>query len=183
MGNSPLMDWGVFSHRDEDKGDYQTASWAFEQIRGGPKDHPFFLAIGFSLPHVPCYVTQKWFDFYPDDDSVLPDVKDDDRADTPHFSWNLPEPRLKWLKDNGQWRNLVRSYLACTSFMDAQIGRLLDALESAGFAGDTIIVVWSDQGWHLGEKGITGKNTLWERSTRVPLLFAGPGVNREGRCP
>jgi arylsulfatase A-like enzyme len=186
MGNHPLMDWGVFPHRDEDKGDYQIASWAIEQIRAAPKEQPFFLAVGFSLPHVPCYATQKWFDLYPDDDSVLPPVKDDDRADTPRFSWylhwELPEPRLKWVKDNGQWRNLVRSYLACTSFVDAQIGRLLDALEAVGLAEDTVIVVWGDNGWHLGEKAITGKNTLWERSTRVPLLFAGPGVSREGRC-
>jgi arylsulfatase A-like enzyme len=186
MGNHPLMDWGVFPHRDEDKGDYQVASWAIEQIKTAPKDQPFFLAAGFFLPHVPCFATQKWFDLYPDDDSVLPMIKPDDRADTPRFSWylhwNLPEPRLKWVRENHQWRNLVRSYLACTSFVDAQVGRLLDALEETGIADNTIVVVWGDHGWHLGEKGITGKNTLWERSTRVPLIFAGPGVARGGRC-
>jgi choline-sulfatase len=185
MANSPLMDWGVFPHRDEDKGDYQVASWAIEQIKAAPKDQPFFLAAGFFLPHVPCYATQKWFDLYPDDDSVLPKIKTDDRDDTPRFSWylhwNLPEPRLKWVRENNQWRNLVRSYLACTSFVDAQIGRVLDALEEAGVADNTIIVLWSDHGWHLGEKGITGKNTLWEDGTRVPLIFAGPGVTRGGR--
>jgi arylsulfatase A-like enzyme len=82
------------------------------------------------------------------------------------------------VRENNQWRNLVRSYLACTSFVDAQVGRLLDALESSGLAENTIVVLWGDHGFHLGEKGITGKNTLWERSTRVPLLFAGPGVAR-----
>lgn len=66
--------------------------------------------------------------------------------------------------------------------MDAQLGRVLDALEQSGEAGNTVVVVWSDNGWHLGEKGITGKNTLWERSTRVPLVFAGPKVARGGRC-
>lgn len=186
MGNHPLMDWGVFPHRDEDKGDYQVASWTIEQIRSAPKDQPFFLAAGFFLPHVPCYATQKWFDLYPDDDSVLPVVKDDDRDDTPRFSWylhwELPEPRLKWVKENNQWRNLVRSYLACTSFVDAQIGRILDALDEAGLSGSTVVVVWGDHGWHLGEKGITGKNTLWDRSTRVPLVFAGPGVTAGQRC-
>jgi arylsulfatase A-like enzyme len=135
---------------------------------------------------VPCYATQKWFDLYPDDDTILPPMRDDDRADTPRFSWythwNLPEPRLKWIRENNQWRNLVRSYLACTSFVDSQIGRLLDALAAAGLAENTVVVVWGDHGWHLGEKGITGKNTLWERSTRVPLIFAGPGVAKAARC-
>jgi arylsulfatase A-like enzyme len=113
-------------------------------------------------------------------------VQANDRADTPRYSWylhwRLPEPRLKWVKENEQWRNLVRSYLACTSFVDAQIGRVLDALEQTGLAENTIVVVWSDHGFHLGEKEITGKNTLWERSTRVPLIFAGPGVAGGGRC-
>ncbi len=185
MGDHPLMDWGVFPHRDEDKGDYQVASWAIEKIKQAPKGEPFFLAAGFFLPHVPCYATQKWFDLYPDDDSVLPKIKVDDRADTPRFSWylhwNLPEPRLKWVRENNQWRNLVRSYLACTSFVDAQIGRLMAALEEAGVADNTIVVVWGDHGWHLGEKAITGKNTLWDDGTRVPLIFAGPGVSPGGR--
>ncbi|QDU30158.1 Choline-sulfatase [Anatilimnocola aggregata] len=185
MGNNPLMDWGVFPHRDEYKGDYQVASWAVEQIKIAPKDQPFFLAAGFFLPHVPCYATQKWFDLYPDDDSVLPLLKADDRADTPRFSWylhwHLPEPRLKWVQENNQWRNLVRSYLACTSFVDAQVGRITAALEEAGLAENTVIVLWGDHGWHLGEKGITGKNTLWDRGTKVPLIFAGPGI-KAGRC-
>ncbi len=188
MGDHPLMDWGVWPPDNDDtqKGDYQVASWTVEQIKNAPKDQPFFLAAGFFLPHVPCYATQKWFDLYPDDDSVLPKMLADDRADTPRFSWylhwNLPEPRLKWVQENQQWRNLVRSYLACTSFVDAQIGRLLDALEASGQADNTIVVVWGDHGWHLGEKAITGKNTLWDRGTKVPLIFAGPGVTAGQRC-
>lgn len=188
MGNNPLMDWGVWPKDNDDtgKGDYQVASWTVEQIKTAPKDQPFFLAAGFFLPHVPCYATQKWFDLYPDDDSVLPKILENDREDTPRFSWylhwNLPEPRLKWVKENNQWRNLVRSYLACTSFVDAQIGRLLAALDEAGIADNTIVVVWGDHGWHLGEKAITGKNTLWDRGTKVPLIFAGPGVNPGQRC-
>ncbi|MEQ1850868.1 MAG: sulfatase-like hydrolase/transferase, partial [Chthoniobacteraceae bacterium] len=122
MGNNPLMDWGVWPLDNDDtgKGDYQVASWTVEQIKSAPKDQPFFIAAGFFLPHVPCYATQKWFDLYPDDDSVLPKILENDRKDTPRFSWylhwELPEPRLKWVKENNQWRNLVRSYLACTSF-------------------------------------------------------------------
>jgi arylsulfatase A-like enzyme len=75
-----------------------------------------------------------------------------------------------------EWRPLVRAYLASISFMDSQIGRVLDALEATGRADNTIVVLWSDHGWHLGEKAISGKNTLWERSTRVPLIWAGPGI-------
>jgi choline-sulfatase len=186
MGNHPLMDWGVFPHDDLDKGDYKIATWTVEQIQSARKDKPFFLAAGFFLPHVPCYATQKWFDLYPDDDSVLPEILFGDRQDTPRFSWylhwELPEPRLKWVQENHQWRNLVRSYLACTSFVDAQIGRIVEAVDQANLSDNTIIVLWSDHGWHLGEKGITGKNSLWERSTRVPLIFAGPGIAAGGRC-
>jgi choline-sulfatase len=188
MGNHALVDWGVWPLDNDDtgKGDYKVASWTIEQIRNAPKDQPFFISAGFFLPHVPCYATQKWFDLYPDDDSVLPQISDTDREDTPRFSWylhwSLPEPRLKWLKENKQWRNLVRSYLASTSFVDAQIGRVLTALDEAGVADNTIVVIWGDHGWHLGEKGISGKNTLWERSTRVPLIFAGPGVSSAQRC-
>ena len=181
----PLVDWGVFPHRDEDKGDWKVASWAVEQIEAGPKE-PFFLSVGFFLPHVPCYATQKWFDLYPEDSLKLPPVKRDDRDDTPRFSWylhwTLPEPRLKFLEEANQWKNLVRSYLACTSFVDSQVGRVLEALNREGHADDTVIVLWSDHGWHLGEKLITGKNTLWDRSARVPLIFAGPGVAAGAKC-
>ena len=180
-----LVDWGVFPHRDEDKGDWKVASWAVEKLNEKPKQ-PFFMSVGFFLPHVPCYATQKWFDLYPENSLVLPPVRLDDRADTPRFSWylhwKLPEPRYKFLRDANQWTNLVRSYLACTSFVDSQVGRVLDSLERNGLADNTIVVLWSDHGWHLGEKMITGKNTLWDRSTRVPLIFAGPGVGEKARC-
>jgi len=182
----PLVDWGVFPHNDEDKGDWKVASWGAEQLQQKDLQEPFFLSVGFFLPHVPCYATQKWFDLYPDDDTVLPPIVMNDRADTPRFSWylhwKLPETRLQFLREADEWRNLVRSYLACTSFVDSQVGRVLDALDKSGHADDTIVVLWSDHGWHLGEKEITGKNTLWDRSTRVPLIFAGPGVTAGQRC-
>lgn len=180
-----LVDWGVFPHRDEDKGDWKVASWAVEQLQAEQQE-PFFLSVGFFLPHVPCYATSKWFDLYPESSLQLPPFQPNDRDDTPRFSWylhwKLPEPRHKFLVEADQWKNLVRSYLACTSFVDSQVGRVLDALEASGKADNTIIVLWSDHGWHLGEKAITGKNTLWDRSTRVPLIFAGPGVTPGGRC-
>ena len=185
FGNHKLMDWGVFDHKDEEKGDWKVASWAVDQLDAKPKE-PFFMSVGFFLPHVPCFATQKWFDLYPDDNSVLPKILKNDRADTPRFSWYmhwyLPEVRHKWLEENNQWRNLVRSYLACTSFVDNQVGRLINALNRNNFDKNTIIVLWSDHGWHLGEKGISGKNTLWDDGTRVPLIFAGPGIKPGQIC-
>ena len=175
--NHPLVDWGVFPHRDEDKGDWKVASWAVDQL-GGEMKEPFFLSVGFFLPHVPCYATQQWFDLYPEEKVELPPVQANDRDDTPHFSWflhwKLPEPRLKFLKESKQWTNLVRSYLASVSFVDSQVGRVLDALEASGRAESTVVVLWSDHGWHLGEKLITGKNTLWDRSTRGAADLRGP---------
>jgi arylsulfatase A-like enzyme len=180
----PLMDWGTFPHRDEDKGDWQVASWAVEQLNQGPEE-PFFLSAGFFLPHVPLYVTRKWYDMYPEETIELPPVLRGDRDDTPRFSWflhwRLPEPRLRFLEEADEWRNIVRCYLASTSFVDSQVGRILDALETNGFTENTIVVLWSDHGYHLGEKLITGKNSLWDRSTRVPLVFAGPGVTAGAR--
>ncbi len=182
MGNNNLIDWGIWPPDNDDtkKGDYQVATWIEEQIREAPAGKPFFISAGFFLPHVPCYATQKWFDLYPDDDSVLPVILETDRDDVPRFAWylnwHLSSPRLKWVRENNQWSNLVRSYLASTSFVDAQVGRLLKTLEETGRDKDTIVVLWSDHGWHLGEKDITGKHTLWDHSTRVPLIFSGPGI-------
>ncbi|MHC4995179.1 MAG: sulfatase [Planctomycetota bacterium] len=181
----PLVDWGVFDHKDEDKGDWIVADWAVDKLNSKPEG-PFFLSVGFFLPHVPCFATQKWFDLYPDDESVLPPMLENDRDDTPRFSWylhwKLPEVRLKFLQEENQWVNLTRSYLATVSFVDSQVGRVLTALEKNGYADNTIVVLWSDHGWHIGEKQITGKNTLWDRSARVPLIFAGPGITQGVVC-
>ena len=186
---SPMraVDWGVFPTDDREQADWKIADAAIAQLKSAPAGKPLFLAVGFRLPHVPCFASQPWFDrFPPEDQIVLPPFKAGDRADVPDFAWflhwKLPEPRLSWLEREHQWRPLVRAYLASTAFMDSQLGRVLDALAASGRAENTLIVFWSDNGWHLGEKGITGKNSLWERSTRVPLVFAGPGVTRGAKC-
>jgi arylsulfatase A-like enzyme len=183
----PLMDWGVFPQDDHDQADWKIADAAIGQLKSLPPGRPFFVAVGFRLPHVPCFASQKWFDRYPPEEQILlPPVKEHERDGLPLFSWYLhwkvPEPRLSWLKASGQWRPLVRSYLASTTFMDSQIGRVVEALEATGRRDNTVIVVWSDNAWHLGEKAISGKNSLWERATRVPLIFAGPGVASGARC-
>ncbi len=180
------MDWGVFPVDDRDQADWKIADSAISHLKGVAKDRPFFVAAGFRLPHVPCFASQKWFDLYPDATLVMPAVGSDDRDDVPAFSWflhwKLPEPRLSWLQSQNQWRPLVRAYLASISFMDSQVGGLLDALDATGCASETVVVFWSNHGWHLGEKGITGKNSLWERSTHVPLIIAGPGIQPGSTC-
>jgi arylsulfatase A-like enzyme len=182
----PLMDWGPFPEKAEDAADYKVADAAISALAKAPKEKPFFVACGFALPHVPCFAPPEWFAKFPLDTLEMPPVKEGDRDDTPRFSWylhwSLPEPRLKTLQDNNEWKPFVRAYLASIAFMDHQVGRVLDGLEKTGRAENTIVVLWSDHGFHMGEKQITGKNTLWERSTRVPLVFAGPGIAKAAKC-
>lgn len=182
----PAMDWGVFPQDDTQQADWKIADAAIEQLKSLPADKPFFMGVGFRLPHVPCFASQKWFDLYPTDTLQMPPVKDDDREDVPDFAWylhwKLPEPRLSALKKYNEWQPLVRAYLASISLMDSQVGRVIDALRSTGRDRQTLIVLWSDHGWHLGEKGISGKNTLWERSTRVPLIFSGLDIPFFKQC-
>ena len=142
------MDWGVFPERDEDNADWMIASSAISEIEKLPKDKPWFIGCGFRLPHVPMYASKKWFDLFPDSGLQMPPVKEDDRDDIPAFAsylhWKLPEPRLSTLREHHQWRPIVRAYLACTAFMDSQVGRVLEALEKSGQADNTIVVVWGD---------------------------------------
>lgn len=181
----PLVDWGVFPEEDSQQDDWKVTDWAIEQLKNLPGDKPFFLSVGIRHPHVPLYASQKWFDLYPEDDMLLPVMRGDDREDIPPFAWNLhwdlPEPRLAWLQMNHQWKPKVRAYLASVSFADMLVGRLLDTLEEEGLTENTIVVLLSDHGYHLGTKDITGKNTLWHESTRVPYIFAGPGIPEKGK--
>lgn len=177
----PLMDWGVFPEHDHQQDDYKIASWASEkltELATDDSDQPFMLFCGFRRPHVPCFASQSWFDLYPEDSLIMPPMLAGDRDDTPMFSWylhwKLPEPRQSWLERAGESRSLVRAYLASTSFVDAMVGRVLASLKENGLEENTIVVLWSDHGYHLGEKEISGKNTLWDRSTRVPFIIAGP---------
>ncbi|WP_273567441.1 sulfatase-like hydrolase/transferase [Maribacter halichondriae] len=180
-GNNPWVDWGSFPLKDNEIQDYDVATWAVDVLKSTPKA-PYFLAVGFFLPHVPLYAPEASFDIYPEEILTMPHMLENDRKDTPRSSWynhwDVPEPRWKWFQEQNQDSLFVRSYLAAISFMDSQVGRVLDALDENGEAENTIIVLWSDHGFHLGEKEISGKNTLWERSTRVPLIFAGKGIGK-----
>jgi choline-sulfatase len=184
--NNPLMDWGIWPERDEDHDDAKIADWAVAHLQENAlkPDQPWLMTVGFRNPHVPCYAPGKWFDLYPEATLQLPKIIRNDRDDTPDFSWylhwQLPEPRLSWLEKNNQWKNLVRSYLASVSYVDSQVGRVLDTLRQTGQDKNTHIVLWSDHGWHLGEKSITGKNSLWEESVHVPLIVTSN--KKAGQC-
>ncbi len=178
-GNNPWVDWGDFGLKDEDIQDWEVANWAVDVLESKPEG-PYFLGVGFFLPHVPLFAPEAQFGMYPKDAVQMPPMLANDREDTPRASWynhwDVPEPRWKWFQEKQQDTLFVQAYLAAISFMDSQVGRVLDALEKNGQKENTIIVLWSDHGFHLGEKEISGKNTLWERSTRVPLIFAGKNV-------
>ena len=169
-------DWGAFPDSDEEMPDHQAADWAVEQLKR-KHDQPFFLAVGFVRPHVPFYVPQKWFDEFPLDEIELPAVRNDDLDDVPEISRRMHElpkyPQLKFLQaqDNLQFRKCVQAYLACTAFVDHQVGRVLDALKQSPHANDTVIILFSDHGYHLGEKDRVSKHSLWEESTRVPMII------------
>ncbi|TWT80193.1 Choline-sulfatase [Planctomycetes bacterium CA13] len=186
-GSHPSWDWGQVEIADEDQRDYHTAAWAVDRIPPlGMTEEPFFLAIGFHLPHVPIYATKKWFDLYPIDNLVMPTVLENDLDDVPpiaiDLSLNPTAPRYEWMAQSGEDVHAVRAYLAAISFVDHLVGMVLDSVEAAGLGKNTIVVLFSDHGFHLGEKKKWAKRSLWERTTRVPLLIAGPGITSGDRC-
>lgn len=174
----PLWDWGAYPARDEQMPDHRVAAWAETKLAQA-HERPFFLAVGFWRPHVPMYAPKPWFDLHPRAGVALPVVTDGDRDDLSDYAAQLtiglPAPRHDWLLENGQWQHAVQSYLASTSFVDACVGRVLDALAASDHAANTIVVLLSDHGFHLGEKERWAKRSLWEESTRVPLIVSAPG--------
>ncbi len=179
-----LVDWGPFPENNSQMEDWKVAQWAIKHLKNPPEDKPFFLTVGFRSPHVPLYAPQEWFDRYPMDQLNLPTVRGDDREDIPRFAWylhwHLPEPRLAWLQMNREWQRKVRAYLATVSFMDMLVGRVMQTLKKENLRENTIVVFMSDHGYHLGTKNISGKNTLWHESTRVPYIFSVPGMTESG---
>lgn len=174
-------DWGPWYEKDEDTQDFQTALWGAKRLKElGEGDQPFFMAIGFSNPHVPLYVPQKWFDLYPRETLEMPEVRASDRDQLSEYAkqltWGHVAPKHDWVVEANEWEPLVQSYLACISFVDHCVGTVLDGLEQSGAADNTLIVLWSDHGFHMGEKMHWAKRTLWEESTRIPMMIAGPGV-------
>lgn len=178
-------DWGPLPGVDEvEYDDSLAADFAIEFLRNHESGQPFFLACGLFRPHLPWYVPQEYFDLYPLEEIVLPKVKPDDLDDVPEDGRKLAADRrsdLELIRNAGKGREAVRAYLASISYADAQLGRVLDALEDSPYIGNTIVTLWSDHGWHLGEKDHWHKSTLWEEATRIPFLMAGPGIE-PGTC-
>jgi iduronate 2-sulfatase len=140
--------------------------------------HPFFLAVGFNKPHVPLRAPQEYFDLYRPEELPLPP----DFANKPGLPLGAGEKNqrrnLDLYADRSftavEARAALHAYYACVSFMDAQLGRVLDALEKSGQAGNTLIVLLGDHGWHLSDKGMFAKGTLFETVTRAPLIIVDP---------
>lgn len=181
---SGLWDFGPQSYAEEKFIDHIDATWVIDRLKE-PQDKPFFMAVGFYRPHVPFYSPDRVFHSVDPKTLRLPAVKKDDLADLPEAGLAIAKggsPNLDWFIERNLWREGVQSYLACIRWTDEQIGRVLDALDTSPFAENTVIVMYSDHGFHLGEKERWRKATLWERSTHVPMVIVAPGKSRGKRC-
>ncbi len=175
-----FFDWAPDDQPEFETADYKVVDWAAKQLLR-PRKRPFFHAVGIFRPHIPWYAPQKYFDLYPENKVFLPKVLDGDLDDVPKRGHSgIRKSWHKWLMENDEWQGAVRGYLASISFADAQVGRLLDALDASQHAKNTIIVLWSDHGMHIGEKQQWEKFTLFEESTRIPLIIVAPGVTKAG---
>lgn len=180
------FDFGPVDNPESDFPDYKVASWA-SGFLSKPAKNPFLLAVGMFRPHISWYVPRKYYDMYPLESIKLPQVMENDLDDVPKAALELQQVRIpdehQMVVRKGKWKEAVRAYMACISFSDAMVGRMLRALEAGPHKDNTIVVLWSDHGYHLGEKSAWHKFTLWEESTRVPLVFAIPGITKAGgRC-
>lgn len=178
---SGALSWLAADGKDEEQTDGMIATEAIRLMEQN-KDRPFFLAVGFFRPHTPYVAPKKYFDLYPLETMRLPFAPLNDRDDIPvaAFAHNNPVPHYNLEK--GILLEATQAYYACVSFIDAQVGRLLDALDRLNLAEDTIVVFWSDHGYHLGEHhGIWQKRTLFEESAKAPLIIRVPGVSGNGQ--
>ena len=167
--------------RDDELIDYHITNFAIEQL-GKKHDKPFFLACGLHKPHMPWNVPRKYFDMYPLDKIELPRVDEKDLADVPPGGVRMarPEGDHAQMLASGRWKEAVQAYLATITYCDMNIGRLLDALDKSPHRDNTIICLWGDHGWHLGEKQHWRKFALWEEATRTPFIWVVPGLTRPG---
>ena len=176
-GSSQLFGAAPLEQTDEQTGDHMVVDWAIEQMKQD-REKPLFLAVGLFRPHIPWEVPRKWFDQYPLEEIKLPPYREDDLSDAHNHGrthWH------KWVIENHQWKKLMQGYLASISYVDHQLGRILDALDrTPGMKNNTIIVLWSDHGFHIGEKANWEKFALWDQTSRVPLFIHAPGVSKDG---
>ncbi|MEM7478264.1 MAG: sulfatase [Planctomycetota bacterium] len=185
-------DWGWLPNTDDKYDDAISAGYAVEFLKARQLDKaqvsgakPFFLACGIFRPHLPWYVPKEFFQQYPLDQVVLPQVLENDLEDIPKAGLQFAEARrgdLEKIRTAKSYRRAIQAYLASITFADYQIGRVLTALEDSGLADHTIVVFWSDHGWHLGEKNHWHKSTLWEEATRVPFIVKDSSCSRGQVC-
>jgi len=161
-----LSDWGI--------ADYGIASLQRKH------DKPFFLAVGFHKPHMPWNVPRKWFDLFPLESIKLPPYLENDLDDLPPAAVRMAHPETDHvpMQKSGRWKEAIQAYLATIAYCDMNLGRLLDALEKSAYRDNTIICLWGDHGWHLGEKHHWRKFALWEEATKAPFMWVVPGVTK-----
>ncbi len=180
-----FLEWGsIPNEREAEMADTKRVAWACDVI-GRDHDEPFFLGVGLYAPHFPNYAPQKYFDLYDAEKIKLPPYKEDDLEDLPMRMRRIKENRKKRHHDRlvelDAVEDALHGYLACVSYADAMLGRVLKAIDESPHADNTIVVLWSDHGYHHGEKGDWGKHTLWERTSNVPFVWAGPGVAKNAK--
>lgn len=174
------FDWGPLEQTELEMGDGATVRWA-EEFLARDQSKPFFLAVGIYQPHLPFYAPRAIFDSVRPEDAPVPVDLPGDLDDIPEGGQRMAAYRvedLELLLEHDDLGEIVRSYTACIRHADSLVGRVLDALDASRYADNTIVVFWSDHGYHFGEKHHFAKNTLWERSSRVPLAIIAPGVTR-----
>ena len=167
----------------EDHPDFQVTNYGID-VLNQQHEKPFFLAVGIVKPHLPFVCPQQFFDLY-SDPVQAPPIKNRDLGDVPPPGRAMASLKddLKFRTDKA-WEDVRRAYLACNSWVDFNVGRLLEALENSPYAENTIVILWSDHGYHFGEKRSFRKFSLWEEATRVPLIVHDPrpGRMQAGSC-
>lgn len=176
------QDWGPIHIPEEQMDDTQCADAAIRQLQA-KHDKPFFIACGLFNPHMPWYVPQKYFDMFPLDEVATPPRLENDLDDVPPLAREVTGRKSKFVAavlENGLHKEGVRGYLAATAYSDAQMGRVLDALDKSPCRDNTIVVLISDHGFHIAEKDHWQKGTLWEEATHNLMMFRVPGMTRSG---
>ena len=181
-GSGNLWDYGPQEYAEEKFQDHIDATWTIEQL-GKEYQQPFMMAVSFYRPHVPFYAPSRIFRDHPIEQTQLPPTKANDLDDIPETAKKVTakKPPLNhiWFEENHEWKPAVQAYLACIQWTDEQVGRVLDALDASPHRKNTIIVLYSDHGFHLGEKSRWTKMSLWERSTHVPFIISAPGFPQD----
>ena len=174
--------FGPLDNTDEEMPDYGVISYGLKRLAEPAGGKPFFLAVGLVKPHMPFSVPKKWFDLFPLDTIELPPHRTDDLADIPPAGVKMakPEGDHAQMVKSGRWKEAVQAYLATIAFCDAQVGRLLDGLEKSPHRDNTVVCLWSDHGWSLGEKQHWRKFALWEEPTRTVFVWRVPNITRPG---